>query len=236
MEIKQSHWFAAGPEVEAALKLLSDGAFRLYFHICLVASRSTGRIHANYADLACALGRSRRSIATYLEEMRERGVCRINPAVNQHGCTEIEICDEFWSYTKERTAIPPSEWENFRTQIKSLLSKRACVQCEFAATDERFAAELFARRVSLEEVERAIALACCRKYAGLINGTDNEPIRRLSYFRDSIEEVRDPDAPPIQAQLLSQRIQTVQYLEEKWLLMQNRTADARNASANRQRP
>jgi hypothetical protein len=58
----------------------------------------------------------------------------------------------------------------------------------------------------------------------------------LSYFRDSIEEVRDPDAHPIQAQLPSQRIQTVQYLEEKWLAMHDQAADARNASANRPTP
>jgi len=35
-------WFAAGREVLRALALLSDGAFKLYIHLCLTAERSTG--------------------------------------------------------------------------------------------------------------------------------------------------------------------------------------------------
>jgi hypothetical protein len=35
-------WFAAGREVSRALPLLSDGAFKLYIHLCLTAERSTG--------------------------------------------------------------------------------------------------------------------------------------------------------------------------------------------------
>jgi len=42
MEIKHSNWFAAGQEVQRALLLLSDGAFRLYFYLCFTANRSTG--------------------------------------------------------------------------------------------------------------------------------------------------------------------------------------------------
>ena len=36
-------WFAAGREVAQALALLSDGAFKLYIHLCLEADRHTGR-------------------------------------------------------------------------------------------------------------------------------------------------------------------------------------------------
>jgi hypothetical protein len=42
--------------------LLSDGAFKLYIHLCLTAERSTGLVQADHADLAEALGKSRRSL------------------------------------------------------------------------------------------------------------------------------------------------------------------------------
>ena len=73
MEIKHSIWFAAGPEVQRALLSLSDGAFRLYFYLCLNASRRTGRISLSYADLAHTLERSRRSISSHFDQLRHQG-------------------------------------------------------------------------------------------------------------------------------------------------------------------
>jgi hypothetical protein len=233
VEIKESGWFAAGREVKKALFLLSDGGFRLYLYFCLNANRSTARVFIHYGEVATKLNRSRRSIATHFDELRASSVCHVvSAAVNQHSRTEVEICDEFWPYTKERSADKPSEWSGYRAAIKSMLSKRACINCEFTATDEQFAAELFRCGVSLEQIEQAIALACCRKYVGLINGTDNEMIRRFSYFRDTIEEVRDPDANPKQPGLLKQRIMSAEYYEEKWL-ERGGTAGAHFASAAR---
>lgn len=110
---------------------------------------------------------------------------------------------------------------------------RACINCDFTATDEQFAAELFRDGVSLEQIEQAIALACCRKYVGLINGTDNEMIHRFSYFRDAIEEVRDPDAHPKQPGLLKQRILSAEHYEEKWLVKRGGSAGTLFASAAR---
>ena len=231
MKIKQAGWFAAGTEVQKALTRLSDGGFRLYFHLSINANRSTGRVLIHYGDLASKLNRSRRSIATHFDELRASSVCHVvSAAVNQHSRTEVEICDEFWPYTKERPAEKPSEWNSYRAAIRSMLSKRACINCAFTATDEQFAAEIFRRGVSLEQIEQAIALACCRKYAGLMNGTDNAMIRRFSYFRDTLEEVRDPDAIPIQAYQLQQRLLT--YYQEKWL-ERGGTAGAHFASAAR---
>src|SRR6516225_9798005 len=86
-------WFAAGREVSRALRLLSDGAFKLYIHLCLTADRSSGRVQADHADLAKALGKSRRSVVVYLEELRRLGVCKTQPARNQHGQGQIEICE-----------------------------------------------------------------------------------------------------------------------------------------------
>jgi hypothetical protein len=60
-------------------------------------------------------------------------------------------------------------------------------------------------------------------------------IRRFSYFRDTIEEIRDPDANPKQAGLLKQRILSAKYYEEKWLLKRGGTGGANFASAARQK-
>lgn len=233
MKIKQQGWFAAGPEVRNALLILSDGGFRLYFYLCLNASRATGRSRASYAELARDLARSRRSIASYFDELRDKRVCVATCARNQHSRTEVEICDEFWPYSKERRVDALSAWHSYRDSIQALLSKRACIKCSFSGADERFAKELFEREVTLREIEQAIALACCRKYVGLLNETDNDMIRRFCYFRDTIEEVRAPDAHPSQPHVLDQRILSVQYYEEKWLARQDTAAIADFAPAAR---
>ena len=67
-------WFAAGGEVSRALQLLSDGAFKLYMHLCLKADRSTGQYKGDSVDLVKALGKSRRSVVVYLEESLQNTV------------------------------------------------------------------------------------------------------------------------------------------------------------------
>lgn len=228
MEIKHANWFAAGPEVQRALILLSDGAFRLYFYICLNASRKSGRISVSYSVLSRALGRSRRSVASHFDELRQLGICHVFPAVNQHHCTEIEICDSYWPYKKIDRSGQVSTSELYLASIKGFLSERACVRSCFAAADEKFAENLMAQDVPLEQIERAIALGCCRKYVSLINGTDSGTIFSFVYFRDVIEEVCDPEIPSgywdyVMPELL--------HLEKKWAQMQSTVADAYSASA-----
>ena len=65
-------WFAAGREVSRALPLLSDGAFKLYIHLCLTADRSTGQYKGDHADLAKALDKSRRSVVIYVRNCGAR--------------------------------------------------------------------------------------------------------------------------------------------------------------------
>jgi hypothetical protein len=228
MEIKHSNWFAAGPEIQRALMSLSDGAFRLYFYLCLNASRRTGRISMSYCDLAATLERSRRSISSHFDELRHRGICIIHPAVNQHDCTEIEIADEFWPYTKANTGNQPSNVGQNLGQIKTFLSARLCVQCTFTAADQKFATELLARDIALDQIERAIALGCCRRYISLLNGTASDPIFSLLYFRDVIEEVCDREIP---IAYWSYIMPTLEHLEEKWQAKQLLLADAEVASA-----
>ena len=49
------------------------------------------------------------------------------------------------------------------------------------------------------------------------------------FSRDSIEEILDPEAPPIQAEFLDQRLLTADYLEAKWLARQRRFAGAESS-------
>ena len=96
-------FFAAGREVDEALTLLSDGAFKLVVYLCLHADRGTGRLRFRLADLARRLGKSPRSITSYLSELQRHDVCAVQAAVNQHYAGVIEIRDRFWPYHKQST-------------------------------------------------------------------------------------------------------------------------------------
>lgn len=214
MKVKHSNWFAAGPEVRRALVLLSDGAFRLYFYLCLQASRDTGCLTISYGALAGGLARSRRSIVTYLEELRRHGICQVHPAVNQHQENEIELCDEFWPYTKSENVMKSPDAESYFIKIKSLLDDRACVRCAFTEPDKKFAAALLARDISIRQIERAIALGCSRKYVSCLNGTDGGSIVSFSYFRDLIEDAGELDSPAGYWDYLNLQLKT---LETRWV-------------------
>ena len=228
-DIKQSNWFAAGQEVQRALLSLSDGAFRVYLYICLNASRKTGRISLSYSSLAQTLGRSRRSIASHMDELRKLGICHIDPAVNQHHSTEIEVCDCYWPYTKPDRAVEASEFQRYLQQIKKFVARRSCIRSTATAADERFVGDLFARQVPIQQIERAIALGCCRKYVSLLNGTNSGPIFSLVYFGDVIEEVCDPEMP---AGYWAYIMPELVHLEEKWIAQSKGSADARFAPPN----
>jgi len=181
-------WFAAGREVSRALPLLSDGAFKLYIHLCLTAERSTGRVQADHADLAKALGKSRRSVVVYLEELRHQGVCKTRPARNQHGQGQIEICDAFWPYERPRAQDKPQSLADYIAHMRRLLTSRACVKVSFSPGDEKFAAAFFKRQVPIEIIEHGILMACTRKYMTLLATPNSGLIVSLGYFKDAIEE------------------------------------------------
>ena len=79
-------WFAAGREVAQALALLSDGAFKLYIHLCLEADRHTGRARIESAALTRILRKDAASIEAGLDELEHEGVC-------ERQADQVEICD-----------------------------------------------------------------------------------------------------------------------------------------------
>lgn len=181
-------WFAAGREVARALQMLSDGAFKVYIHLCLTADRSTGRLAAGQADLVKALGRSRRSVITYLEELRRKGVCKVQCAVNQHAGGEIEICDPFWPYERAPIAGELATLEGYVEGIRRLLKPWRCIQVSMSPADQKIAAALLAQSVPLEQIERGVTLACARKYVALCNADGDGAITSFGYFQNVIEE------------------------------------------------
>ena len=77
-----------------------------------------------------------------------------------------------------------------------MLLRPACVRSSFTAADERLAALLYRRGVTLIHVQRAIWLGCARKYASLLNAEEFAPrlISSLHYFSVLVEEVSDSPA------------------------------------------
>jgi hypothetical protein len=207
-------WFAAGREVVRASGVLSDGAFRLYIHLCLSADRSTGCLRTRQADLAKALRKSRRSVVTYLEEMRALNVCAIRPAVNQHAVGEIEICDAFWPYERMAPAQATNAQASYTEQVRRLFQARRCVESPFSPADQKLAAGFFQQRIGLEQIETALLLGCARKYVAMLNGKISGPITSLGYFQAVVDEIGKLQISADYTKYLRQRVAR---LEEQWL-------------------
>ena len=203
-------WFAAGREFAQALTLLSDGAFKLYVYICLRANRNTGCLGATLNELARALGKTPEAIAVDLAELEERAVCCVTRDGNSN--LVLGICDRFWPYQKQPIPGRTPEAE-FVQKVRSLFLAPACVQASFAAADEKIAADLHRRGVSLEQVRRAILLGCARKYVAMINSGVRAPITSLQYFSAIIEEVADSAIPESYWEPLRHKVAR---MEQQW--------------------
>jgi hypothetical protein len=213
-------FFAAGREVDEALTLLSDGAFKLFVYLCLHAERGSGRLRFRLADLARRLGKSPRSITSYLAELQRQDVCTVQAAVNQHHAGLIEIRDRFWPYHKQAAETALDAQAGYVDRVRKLFLSRACVAGGFTAADERLAAEWRQRGVPLEQVERAYLLGCARKYVALLNHPGGPLVSSLRYFSALLEEVAESPASPGYWQHLARQVEA---LERRW---RNRTAAA----------
>ena len=185
LQLKQpTGWFAAGREVTCALKLLSDATFKLFVWLCLHAERSRGTLSATPAELAKALGKEESEMHLALEELERQGVC----SLRAEGVIEIRDC--FWPYQRQHGSTASDESRRYVAEVKRLFLERRCVQSSFTAADEKLALSLFARGVSLIQVERAIWLGTLRKYAAVLQNGRGTPISSLHYFTHLFEEVQ----------------------------------------------
>lgn len=189
-------FFAAGSEMLEALQRLSDGAFKLFVYLCLNASRRTARLSLHSRNLARELSKSRRSILSYLQELQACGVCRVQPAANQHEFGEIEICDPFWPYEKLASSPADLEEQRYVQQVKQWFLAYPVVRSSFTAADRQLATELYHQEIPLQQVQRAFLLGCARKYVAVLNGTGGAPITRLKYFQPLLQEVANLQVSP----------------------------------------
>jgi hypothetical protein len=181
--LKQSTgWFAAGHEVDDALSLLSDGAFRLFMWLCLHANRSRASLRATTSGLTRTLGRNEEQIAAALDELARKRVCIL------YIDGVIEIADRFWPYQRTCDSMPVTDLAGYIGEVKHLFLERRCVRSIFTAADQQLAAELHRMGVPIIDVERAILLGCLRKYAAVLNNGGGTPITSLHYFRNLLNE------------------------------------------------
>jgi hypothetical protein len=194
-------WFAAGREVEEALTLLSDSAFRLFMWICLRAQRSTGSLHVNAAQLARMLGKTPRDIVGDLEQLVRTRVCEI-------ANDQIVIQDRFWPYA--RLSTDADARSAYLTAIKRAFLAHTCVVSAFTAADETLAREWDRRGIAVETVERAILLGVARKYTASINHGFAGRITSLEYFAGVLTEVEHLPASSDYWAYLARKIQKLE--------------------------
>jgi len=219
-------WFAAGREVAQALALLSDGAFKLYMHLCLEADRHTGWVRIESAALTRILRTDAASIEAGLDELQHQGIC-------ERQANQVEICDRFWPYQKQVTlAAGPPEVE-FLRQARAAFLAPACVRSTFTAADEKLARNLGRSGVTLEQLRRAIWLGCARKYLALLNGQSQLPITSLAYFASLIEEVSLPQIPISYWDHVHRRMEE---MEKRWLQIANSVATTNPGSTEASSP
>lgn len=182
-------WFAAGAEVEKALTILSDGAFKLFVYLCLHARRDTGVIEITQTELARNLKKGNHTIRNYLHEMEKAGICQSHYQAIPYSRGSIEFSPDFWPYQKPAQEAAQDGVEAYVAEIKKMLQARACVQSSFSTADEILAHKWFAQDIPLERIEQAILLGCIRKYVSWRNNQGQTPISRLHYFEQILDEL-----------------------------------------------
>ncbi len=199
-----SGWFAAGRETEEALRLLPDGAFRLFMWICLRADRSTGSMPLDTEQIARLLGKTTDEILRDLGELVRFGVCRVV-------LERIIVQERFWPY--ERSAADDPTLPAFVATIKRAFLSHACVASVFTAADERLAREWELRNIPVATVEHAIVLGVARKYTALLKHGLGTPITSLDYFAGILPEV---ERAPVSSEYWAYVARKVRTLEAEY--------------------
>lgn len=216
-------WFAAGAEVQKALTILSDGAFKLFVYLCLHARRDTATVQTTQTELARSLGKSQGAIRKQLGELADRGICRARFSHSRFRGGAIEILREYWPYERDladfgelsRAEPVQDEQEAYLSEVKKLLRARACVRFScLAVADELLAREWCQKGIPMERIGQAILLGCVRKYVSWRNGQSRTPIGSLRYFQPVLEELAGHDVPADYWDYVRSRLER---LEKLWL-------------------
>lgn len=199
-------WFAAGEGFRMSLNLLSDGAFKLYVHLSLEADRRTGAHTTTHADLAVALGKSKRIIGRYVRELEAKGVCQVRHGKNQYAVTRIEIMDRFWPYHRMDPRPSTQDQGAYIDSVRRWFIDLGCASGRFSSADQQTAERWDERHVPLAIVQDALLLGACRKYSAWLGGEGSAPIRNLCYFESLVKEIQEHPMPAGYAEYLRSRI------------------------------
>lgn len=208
------NWFAAGVEVQQALEVLSDGAFKVFIYICLNAERKTGTLPTTQVDLARNLKKANGTIRKYLIEMEKAGVSQNHFSNNPVTRGSVQITPAYWPYERESDQSPDDDGsETLITKIKEMLAARACVRASFSIADEALAKQWFNAGVPLERIGQAILLGCSRKYVSWRNNQAiHGSITALRYFEPLLEEIGKQKIDSDYWKFLQSRIQRYEKL------------------------
>ena len=201
-------WFAAGNRFHRALTLLSDGAFKLFAYLCLEAHRQTGRLEATHKELATALGKSKRTIGTHIDELQTHRVCKVLPAKNQYAHTVFEISEDYWPYHRGDPSQLSSNQRMYIDSVRESFLSLGCVSGRFSVADEQTAKHMHQSAIPLAVIQNAMLLGACRKYESWLNRQEvREPIQSLRYFESVIAEIQAQPLPAGYAAYLRSKMQ-----------------------------
>jgi hypothetical protein len=226
MSVKLKHekgWFAAGVEVEKAMTSLTDGAFKLFIHLCLMAPRETGVILTSQTELAQRLEKGPSTIRKYLQEMQQKEICRLSgfePIPFSRG--KIEIAEQYWPYDRQKNGSEKRKPDKNVDQVRQLLQQRGCVRATFSTEDEILARKWLDQGISIERIEQAILLGCTRKYVAWRNHHDSNTISSLRYFEPLLEEI---DQLKISSDYWKYVQSRMKRMEQLWLKSQKETLE-----------
>jgi biotin operon repressor len=184
-------WFAAGSGFQKALAILSDGSFKMFVWMCLQADRHTGQLEITHRQLARTLGKSRRAIGTYVQELTQLGFCHITAGSNQHAASRLVIADEYWPYHRESQLLQEDlrQESAFITALRENYLTLGCGRGRFSPADVRKARQWWRRGVPQQVILDALLLGACRKWLAAAMETTTLPIGSLAYFEPLLEEV-----------------------------------------------
>lgn len=231
LELKhQTGWFAAGIEVQQALMKLSDGAFKLFIHLCLTAPRHSGLIQTTQSELARTLHKTNHTIRKYLLEMQHQGICHLSDfAPLPYSRGRIQISEAYWPYHRGQTPIQDSSLQQGVDQVRQLLEQRPCIQLSFSTADEILARQWLQQGITLERIEQAILLGCTRKYVAWRNHHDPTPIASLRYFEPVLQEIDQMQVSPDYWSYVRSRMKR---MEDLWSRQLGSTPAKNDATAN----
>jgi len=184
-------WFPAGIEFRNTLTILSDGAFKLFVHVSLLANRHTGCYETTQMELARALDKSRRVIGKYSAELKQKGICSITRGKNQHSRNLFQISNDYWPYVRHTYSnSDQGEDAKYVAEIRDCFEALGCTHGGFNAGDMKTARALKQRGIPIEVIRDALLLAACRKYQSWLNGSLSAPIASLRYIEPLIAEIQ----------------------------------------------